>query len=106
MTGDDYIKQSERHDPDKAKRMMRQYAQLWATAEVTCACGVVCHFMSSYRRLYCGEFFCLLCGQIHFGHTQRDWMKERHPEVLEQLEGEGMVEYFRNPKTHSKEQTK
>jgi len=94
MNANDYIKQAEKIEPEKAVRMGQQYSQLWSTSEVTCHCGTKIHFMDAFRCLYCGEFFCQRCAEVHFGQTQRDWMKQKHPEVLKQLDGEKMVEYY------------
>jgi len=101
MTDSDYIKQAEKIDPQKAARMQRQFNQLWALSEVTCHCKATVHFMSAFRCLYCGEFFCMACAEVHFGQTQRDWMKQRHPDVLKQLDGEAMVEYYKQPESRT-----
>lgn len=81
MSGNEYFELAKQHDPEKAKRIERQYSELWATATVTCSCGLPRHFTHAYRCLYCGEYFCFNCAEKHFGKTVKRWMGEKHPEI-------------------------
>lgn len=40
---------------------------------VTCACGLKMPLRFAYRCLYCGEFYCQKCAEIHFGKTRAEY---------------------------------
>lgn len=45
--------------------------------EVTCECGCSMPLRFAYRCLYCGQFYCLVCAEIHFGMTRKEWLEKK-----------------------------
>jgi hypothetical protein len=63
----------------EAKRaaVRRQLHQVKHYAKVTCGCGLTLSVMYSFRCLYCGEFYCQRCAEVHFGKTRAAYEHER-----------------------------
>lgn len=45
--------------------------------EVTCRCGLTMPLRFAYRCLYCGEFYCMKCAEIHFGKSRQQYKIEK-----------------------------
>lgn len=44
---------------------------------ITCRCGWERGITMMYRCLYCGEWFCELCAEKHFGKTREEYQKQK-----------------------------
>lgn len=42
-----------------------------------CGCGKELTPTNSFRCVYCGQFFCVQCAEVHFGFTRKDYDTER-----------------------------
>ncbi len=45
--------------------------------EVTCFCGTCAPLRWMYRCLYCGEFYCQRCAEVHFGKTRAEYQADK-----------------------------
>jgi hypothetical protein len=63
----DYLARSS--DPLKRGRLQKQWAEAVESAVITCCCGQRRALTHAYRCLYCGEWYCTTCAEIHFGKT-------------------------------------
>lgn len=45
---------------------------------VMCGCGKILEVRRSFRCLYCTEYFCKECAEIHFGKTVQQFYAERN----------------------------
>jgi hypothetical protein len=81
-------------DADVAEKRARVTSQLrevaLTKARVTCGCGVSVKLIYSFRCLYCGEFYCQRCAEIHFGKTRAAYEHERSDYVLTEGRGSGV----------------
>ena len=55
--------------PGKKKFIAMQHQQAKHTHLVRCACGVSLGVYAVFQCLYCNEFFCTTCAEVHFGET-------------------------------------
>lgn len=63
---------------EKRAQVAKQLRQAWtAHVKVTCGCGLTLPLMLSYRCLYCGEFYCRRCAEVHFGTPRAQYEHER-----------------------------
>lgn len=44
-------------------------------AAVSCRCGRTFALRFMYRCLYCGEYYCLRCAEVHFGMSREQYKK-------------------------------
>ena len=44
---------------------------------VTCECGLNMPLRFAFRCLYCGQWYCTTCAEIHFGKTREQYNKEK-----------------------------
>lgn len=63
-------------DDEKKKRLKDQWSTAHKNQIIQCGCGVIRHVMIAYRCLYCGEWFCMNCAEVHFGKTIKCWREE------------------------------
>lgn len=45
--------------------------------EVTCGCGLTMPLRFAFKCLYCGEFYCQVCAEHHFGKTRAQWIADK-----------------------------
>lgn len=45
---------------------------------VRCGCLRKLEPKYAYRCLYCGEWYCAICAEVHFGKTRKQY-REEHP---------------------------
>lgn len=52
-----------------------QLFEIKATGMTVCggACKRILKHTELYRCLYCDIFFCVECGEVHFGKTRAEW---------------------------------
>jgi len=50
-------------------------------ATITCRCGWKRGITEMYRCLYCGEWMCELCAEVHFGMTREEYSERQGAEV-------------------------
>lgn len=58
---------------DKRVRLRVQLEAVKAGKSPVCDCGETIPLWRAYKCLYCGEWFCLACGERHFGMTRAEW---------------------------------
>lgn len=63
--------------PEKKARLKAQWYQAVHDHVITCCCGQKRALELAFRCLYCGEWYCFNCAQLHFGVTVAEWEKER-----------------------------
>jgi hypothetical protein len=44
---------------------------------IVCGCGSIRPIRFMYRCLYCGEYYCFTCAELHFGQTVKDYKKSQ-----------------------------
>jgi len=67
---------------DKLKFVTKQFREAMYhegqdVQKVTCGCGLCMPLRFAYRCLYCGEFYCMNCAEIHFGKTRKEYNEEK-----------------------------
>jgi hypothetical protein len=63
---------------DKQSFVARQFQQAkGASPSVDCECGLRLPLRFMYRCLYCGQFYCQSCAEVHFGKTRAQYNAER-----------------------------
>lgn len=45
---------------------------------VVCGCNKKLQIQHAYKCLYCGEWYCAPCAEVHFGQTRQEYRKT-HP---------------------------
>lgn len=45
--------------------------------QVTCCCNICMPLRFAYKCLYCGEYYCLVCAEAHFGKTRAEHIAEK-----------------------------
>jgi hypothetical protein len=61
----------------KATVVRAQVKEIKATGCITCGCGHNVPLRFMYKCLYCGEYHCKPCAEVHFGQTIKERNKER-----------------------------
>ena len=64
---------------DKRAFVRRQTAQAMAKGRpfVRCGCLRKLSMPEAYKCLYCGEWYCAPCAEIHFGETRAEYLAEK-----------------------------
>ena len=64
---------------ERARQQFREAISQWAgeTAFVMCGCAIRTPLRSAFRCLYCEEYFCNRCAEIHFGEGRAACAKIR-----------------------------
>lgn len=60
-------------DIPKSIRINNQWHDAINYLTITCECGQTLSLISSFRCLYCGEWFCKDCAEKHFGISIKEW---------------------------------
>ena len=47
------------------------------TATMTCGCGTKRGVLLMYKCLYCGEWYCTVCAEQHFGKTIKQYREDK-----------------------------
>ena len=76
----------QRADANKAGRLWAQHADALIKGTVTCGCGQARALTMAFRCLYCGEWFCRNCAEIHFGQTVQEWIVAKRIEKRHEME--------------------
>lgn len=66
--------------PDKRAHLQQQWSEAVASRTIHCECGQIRALEMAYRCLYCGAWFCVPCGEIHFGMTLLEWKQKKRAE--------------------------
>jgi hypothetical protein len=67
-----------RADSEKAIRLQKQWNNIHDNGAAECSgCGWHRGVSLLFRCLYCGEWFCGSCAEIHFGQTINEWVKKK-----------------------------
>lgn len=48
---------------------------------IVCGCGNIRPIRFLYRCLYCGEYYCYQCAEVHFGKTVKQYNEEKESMV-------------------------
>lgn len=56
----------------KAQRVISQTMEA-KSGTVNCCCGTKLPTWIAFRCLYCGEYYCQKCAEIHFGKTRAEY---------------------------------
>lgn len=70
---------------EKVFRLRQQWASAVESHQIYCGCGQMRAIELAYRCLYCGEWYCARCAEIHFGKTVQQRIEERRVEARERL---------------------
>lgn len=64
---------------DKQKFIIKQLRETMEgiTPEVTCGCGLKMPLRYAFKCLYCHEFYCEACAEIHFGKTRSQYYTDK-----------------------------
>jgi hypothetical protein len=74
--------------PEKAEQLHRQWAKAVNTGTIICGCGQLRALELAYRCLYCGEWYCFRCAEVHFGMTVQQWRESKRVELRIALRGQ------------------
>lgn len=74
-------------DINKQVRLIKQYNDARNLRTIACSCGQLRALEMAYRCLYCGEWFCFPCAEIHFGETVLEWKGKKRIAHYKELEG-------------------
>ncbi len=67
---------------EKAARVAAQWQQAKGDSpSVTCICKLTMPLRFAFRCLYCREFFCGDCAEMHFGQTRAEYEAAKRPNV-------------------------
>jgi len=63
---------------EKAKFVAAQFKEAMfhegqPVQKVTCGCGLCMPLRFAYKCLYCGEYYCMKCVEVHFGKTREEY---------------------------------
>ena len=75
---DHYIKRlnpADEQDAGLMAKIFHQTKEMDITGRTHCGCGKELHATNCIRCLYCGQFLCVKCAEIHFGLTREDYDK-------------------------------
>jgi len=61
----------------KREVVARQFKEAINTHSVTCGCDNKLPLPYAFRCLYCGEYYCQKCAEIHFGKTREEHNREK-----------------------------
>ncbi len=76
-----------RADTETKKAALRaQHNQLWSDLTFTCGCGQLRHVTKGYRCLYCGEWYCTNCAELHFGQTIQQWVEDKRIKKRQEMQ--------------------
>lgn len=62
---------------EKKAVLIAQDKQAREDQSITCGCGWKRWIAYAYRCLYCGEWYCAPCAEIHFGQSIEEWTIEK-----------------------------
>jgi len=72
-------------DLEKKKVLRDQWSEACEQGSIHCACGLQRALPLAYRCLYCGQYYCGQCAEIHFGQTVRQWIESKRVEKRKEL---------------------
>lgn len=55
----------------------KQFDRAIKEIKITCGCGFTLPLRFTYKCLYCDEWYCKECAEIHFGKTREEYAKEK-----------------------------
>lgn len=64
-------------DSEKLQTVAVQLREVIESGTATCSCGRRREIRWFYRCLYCGEWFCHICAETHFGQTIKEYKKKK-----------------------------
>ena len=64
-------------NPEKRARLEAQWKQAVQFNTITCECTALRPLVLAFRCLYCGQWYCERCAEIHFGKTIDAWLREQ-----------------------------
>lgn len=62
---------------EKQAFVHKQTQQAASHGFIRCFCEIKVPVWKAYRCLYCGEFYCLRCAEVHFGKTRAEYQAEK-----------------------------
>lgn len=75
-----------RAEGEEKKRIIAdQWSQAVSQNTITCACGLERALPLAYRCLYCGQYYCHRCAEVHFSKTLAEWVAEKRTERRERF---------------------
>lgn len=72
---DHYIRRLDPGDVHTQRLLLKQAAEMDIAGATQCGCGKPINAVNSFRCVYCGQFLCVSCAEIHFGLTREDYDK-------------------------------
>lgn len=84
----------------------RQYLDAANNGTITCNCGITKAINMAYRCLYCGEWFCFNCAEIHFGQTFEEHVEEKRIKLSEELKNMTQEQILNRIKSRNNNKTK
>lgn len=82
---DAYLERAASH-PEKRQRVKIQHETACEHGAIVCGCGIRRGISIAYRCLYCGEWFCAGCAQVHFGESLEAYWLRKNVELAEAQE--------------------
>ena len=70
---------------EKKRVIADQWSEATAQNSITCTCGLQRALPLAFRCLYCGQYYCHRCAEIHFGQTLAEWVGKKRIERRECL---------------------
>lgn len=66
-----------RADGPKKQRLSEQWHDAINYHTIICDCGLARAIEMAFRCLYCGEWYCANCAEVHFGKTIQEHIIEK-----------------------------
>lgn len=65
------------HPSDKRTKVLifKQTMEIDLNGATACGCGKEINALNSFRCVYCGQFMCVKCAEVHFGVTREEYDK-------------------------------
>lgn len=67
-----------RADGPKKQRLSEQWHDAVNYHTIICGCGLLRAIEMAFRCLYCGEWYCVNCAEVHFGKTVQEHVRKDH----------------------------
>ncbi len=77
-----YLVSADAHNQPRLKEQCLDAAN---KGTITCSCGLKRALVMAYKCLYCGEWFCFTCAEIHFGKPVHKWREDKRKKLRKEL---------------------
>ena len=73
-------------DTEKKRVLADQWSEATTHNSIHCTCGLQRALPLAFRCLYCGQFYCARCAEVHFGQTIQEWIEAKRIAKRKEIE--------------------